>query len=173
MDTTYPSSYSTSDMDGFFMVLGATFFLIAIIGYIVNSIFLAKIFKKAGVEGWKAWVPLYNLWVLLELGDQPGWISLLVLTAPIPVVSLITLLVLAVYSAIAAYKIGIKFGKDGVFVLLYIFLPLVWVIWLAVDSKAVWKGNASEAAPAQPLAAQPPVNNDQTPPSTPSQPAAM
>ena len=32
---------------------------------------LAGMFKKAGVEGWKAWVPLYNTFVMQKLGNRP------------------------------------------------------------------------------------------------------
>lgn len=161
-DNTYQSTYYTNgDLNGFFVAFGLFMLLFALAAYVVNSIFLAMVFKKAGEEGWKAWVPLYNLWVLLELGEQPGWISLLLLPAFIPFIGALIALVPVVYSAIAAYKIGLRFGKEGVFVLLYIFLPLVWVIWLAVDSKAVWKGNNKPAAL---------PSNDQTPP---SQPASM
>lgn len=168
MESSYPSSYSSAgDLNGFYVALGGAFLLFILIAYVVNSIFLAKVFKKAGVEGWKAWVPVYNLWVMLELGDQPGWLSLLSLTVIIPIVNIVTPLILAVFSAIAAYKIGLKFGKDGVFVLLYIFLPIVWVIWLAVDDKAVWKGSSPTAA--TPL----PTNDDTQSPTPPSQPAAM
>ena len=150
-DNTYQSTYYTNgDMNSFFVAFGLFMLLFALAAYVVNSIFLAKIFKKAGEEGWKAWVPVYNLWVLLELGEQPGWISLLLLPAFIPFLGVLIALVPAVYSAIAAYKIGLKFGKEGVFVLLYIFLPLVWVIWLAVDSKAVWKGGDKKTPPASP-----------------------
>lgn len=164
-DNTYQSTYYTNgDMNGFFVVFGLFMLLFALAAYVVNSIFLAKVFKKAGEEGWKAWVPVYNVWVLLELGEQPGWISLLLLPVFIPFIGALVALVPAVYSAIAAYKIGLRFGKEGVFVLLYIFLPLVWVIWLAVDSKAIWKGSTQLTAQGK---------DDQTPPAAPSQPASM
>jgi len=38
---------------------------------------------------------------------------------------------------IAMYNISLKFGKESTFVLWAIFLPIVWLIWLAVD-KSVW-----------------------------------
>jgi hypothetical protein len=159
-DSGYQSTYSTNgDMNGFFVFLGIFTLLLLLVVYVVNSIFLAKVFKKAGEEGWKAWVPVYNLWVLLELGEQPGWVSLLLLPAFIPFIGALIALVPAVYSAIAAYKIGLKFGKEDAFVLLYIFLPLVWVIWLAVDSKAVWKGSTNPAVSKK---------DDQAPAQTPS-----
>ena len=58
---------------------------------------------------------------------------------------------------IAMYNIGLKLGKEGIFVLLAIFLSPVWLTWLAVD-KSVW----NDAAGAPRLDA--PVN----PPATPS-----
>ncbi|MCR6720687.1 MAG: DUF5684 domain-containing protein [Chitinophagaceae bacterium] len=32
---------------------------------------LAKLFKKAGEESWKAWVPFYNTWVMQKLAGRP------------------------------------------------------------------------------------------------------
>lgn len=151
-------------------VVGAVFAaigVVALVSYVVNAIFLGMVFKKAGVEAWKAWVPVYNMWVFLELGGQMGWLSLLVLLAWVPFLGFIPAIVATVFMCIAAYRIGLNFGKDGVFVLLFIFLSIVWLIWLAVDKTAVWK--PAVAAPKQP-------GNGPTPPETPaapSQPAAM
>lgn len=99
--------------------------------YVASAILLGRIFKKAGIEPWKAWVPVYNNWILLELGDQKGFWAVL---AIIPIVNIVA----AVFMYIAMYNIGLKFGKEGAFVLLAIFLPLVWFIWLAVDN-STWK----------------------------------
>lgn len=150
------------------MVLAFVLFsvLLALIVYVVTAIFLSKIFRKAGIEGWKAWVPIYNTWVLLEMGEQPGWLALLLLAGWIPVVGFIPALVTTVFLYIAMYKIGMKFGKGGEFVLLAIFLPIVWVIWLAVDSKAVWNGSKPAAD------ANVPPTTPADPPA-PSQPASM
>jgi len=111
--------------------------VIAVIAYVVSAIFLSKIFKKAGVEGWIAWVPFYNNWKLLEIGGQQGFWAILTL---VPIANYVAL----VYMYIAMYHIGKKFGKQGTFVLLGIFLPLVWYIWLAVD-KSTWNDAASTA----------------------------
>jgi hypothetical protein len=103
------------------------FFLILAAGiYVVNAIFLGKIFKKAGVESWIAWVPFYNNWKFLELGGYQGWIAILSI---IPYAGIVT----TVFMCMAAYQIGLKLRKDGVWVVLYIFLSLVWIIILAVD----------------------------------------
>lgn len=111
--------------------------IVVAVTYIVTAIFLGKIFKKAGVESWIAWVPFYNYWKLLELGGQQGYWAVLSI---LPVVSYVSV----VFMCIAMYHIGKKFGKDGTFVLLAIFLPIVWIIWLAVD-KSKWNDKGSTA----------------------------
>jgi uncharacterized protein DUF5684 len=113
-----------------FTLLFSLVVLVAV--YIMTSLLLSRIFKKAGIEGWKAWVPIYNNWVTLELGGQKGYWAVL---AFIPILNIVA----AVFVYIAMYNIGLNFGKDGVFVLFAIFIPLVWYIWLAFDS-STWKG---------------------------------
>jgi hypothetical protein len=119
------------------MILSILLFTLVLIAasYVVYSLLLARIFNKAGVEGWKAWVPVYNNWTLLELGDQKGYWAVL---AFIPVVNIVA----AVFMYIAMHNVGLKLGKEGAFVLLAIFLPIVWLIWLAVDS-STWKGRSA------------------------------
>lgn len=112
----------------------------ALIGYVIGAFLLSRIFKKAGVEPWKAWVPIYNTWVMMELGDQKGYWAVLML---IPVVNIVAV----IFLIIAEYKIGLKLGKEGAFVLLAIFLPIVWLIWLAFD-KSTWEGKGPAAQPA-------------------------
>ena len=113
-----------------FVMLFALVFGVAM--YIIFALLMGRIFKKAGVESWKAWVPVYNNWVLLELGGQQGFWAVLAL---VPVVNIVA----AIFIYIAMHNIGLKLGKEGAFVLLAIFLPVVWLIWLAVDS-STWKG---------------------------------
>lgn len=110
--------------------------------YVLVALFLSRIFKKAGIETWKAWVPFYNNWITLELGNQRGFWAVL---AIIPIVNIAS----SVFMMIAMYHIGMKLGKSGAFVLWAIFLPLVWYIWLAVD-KSTWKEHAAEKPAARP-----------------------
>ena len=37
------------------------------------------VYTKAGEEGWKALIPIYNVWVLLKIVGRPGWWLLLFL----------------------------------------------------------------------------------------------
>jgi hypothetical protein len=145
--TTTNSSVDAATAAGIIaFVMVFTLILVAII-YVIHAFLLSRIFKKAGIETWKAWVPIYNSWVLLELGDQKGYWAVLAL---IPFVNIAS----AVFMFIAMYHIGLKLGKEGVFVLLAIFLPLVWMIWLAVDG-STWKGSKPVAAPVTPNTDQP------------------
>lgn len=105
--------------------------------YLAIALSLMSIFKKAGVKPWIAWIPFYNSWKLLEIGGQQGYWAILTI---VPVVSIVS----AIFIYIAMYHIGKKLGKDDTFVILGIFLPIVWYIWLAVD-KSEWHDEASSA----------------------------
>lgn len=153
--------------------LGILLFIVifSLIIYAVSSYFLSRIFKKAGIAPWAAWVPFYNNWKLLEIGGQQGFWAVL---AIIPVVNIVA----AIFMYIAMYNIGLKLGKEGVFVLLAIFVAPVWLIWLAVD-KSTWNDAAGapslaarETPPTSPTdAGTPPVQpTPPTPPTTPPTP---
>jgi uncharacterized membrane protein YoaK (UPF0700 family) len=107
-----------------------TIFFILIVGlatYAIGAYLLSRIFKKAGVKQWIAWVPFYNTWKMLELGGQQGFWAVL---AILPVVSYVSL----VFMYIAMYRIGLNLGKEGWWVVLAIFVPIIWIAILAFDS---------------------------------------
>lgn len=136
-DYNYEATSTASDLDpatAAVLISGFIMFGLAIVlvSYAVTAFLLGRIFKKAGVEQWKAWVPIYNGWVMLELGGQQGFWAVLAL---IPFVNIVS----AVFTFIAMYHIGLKLGKEGAFVLLGIFLPIVWLVWLAFDDSK-WHG---------------------------------
>jgi signal peptidase I len=45
--------------------------LIQLIILLLPAVGLAKMFEKAKVAGWKAYVPFYNTWIMQKLGDRP------------------------------------------------------------------------------------------------------
>jgi hypothetical protein len=139
-----PSSVGSSgDAAAAALMFGVLGFVV-ILSYIIGAVFMGMIFKKAGIPAWKAWVPVYNSWVFLELGGQKGWWILLAL---IPFLNYITGIVAFVFLCIAAYRIGLNFGKEAWFVVLYILAGPVWLIWLAVDKTAVWQPLVAGAIP--------------------------
>lgn len=100
--------------------------LFSAISYCIISFLLGRVFNKAGVPQWAAWVPVYNVWKLLEIGGQPPYWAII---AVIPFVGIIA----SVFMYMAMHEIGKKLGKDNWFVLLAIFLPVAWLIWLGFD----------------------------------------
>lgn len=121
------------------IALGVVVFMI--LCYVIGSLLLGRIFKKAGVEPWKAWVPIYNMWVTLELGGQAGWWAIL---AFVPFVNIAA----AIFQYIAMYHIGLRLGKEGWFVVLAIFVPVVWLVWLALDN-STWQSDTAPVAASQ------------------------
>lgn len=112
----------------------------ALIAYAVSAWLLGRIFKKAGVPQWAAWVPIYNTWKILEIGGQQGFWAVLAL---LPVVQIIS----AVFIYIAMYRIGKNLGKEDWFVLLAIFVPIIWMGWLAFDDSK-WPTDKTKKLPA-------------------------
>lgn len=151
--------------------------IFALAGYVLTSLFLMKIFEKAGVQGkWRAWVPVYNSMIFLKLGDLSPWLILYaiggtILLSWVPVIGQIIGLAAFVLMVLAAYRVGQKLQKEGAWVVLYIFLAIVWLGIMAFDKSrwnsqvppAPWAGNAFfgdrtvwDGIPVQPSAAAAP-----------------
>ena len=133
MDYTY--TYTSSGIDsstsaaglGLFVGAMLIFWIIFIIGaYVISSFLMSRIFKKAGVKQSIAWIPIYNAWKMLELGNQQGFWAVLALVPLVNIASMIFLY-------IAMYNIGKKFGKEDWFIIIAILIPIVWFVWLAFD----------------------------------------
>ena len=83
-----------------------------------------KIFTKAGKPGWASIIPIYNVFVMLDIAGKPAWWFLLFL---IPFVNLIV-------SILVIAGIAANFGKGGGFVVGMILLPIVFYPILAFGS---------------------------------------
>jgi len=58
-------------------VLGGMFsavLMFALVFYILTVIATWKIFKKAGIEGWKSLIPIYNAYLLYKIAGVNFWI---------------------------------------------------------------------------------------------------
>ena len=70
-------------------VLGAVIsLLLVLVLYVWTAASLAAVFAKAGEEGYKAWIPVYNIVVVLQLAGLSGWFALLILVPPLYPVAL-------------------------------------------------------------------------------------
>lgn len=102
------------------------FFFVLIIFFIVCR---WKVFTKAGKEGWKSIIPIYNIIVMLEITKQP---TIWILYFFIPFVNL--------YFAIKhLHGLSRAFGKDVGFTVGLLFLPYIFYPILAFgDAKYVY-----------------------------------
>lgn len=138
-ETTYETTnagISVGDATAIFGSFMLAISVLSIVAYVIHSWLLGRIFKKAGIKQWIAWVPIYNTWKMLEMGDQKGFWSLLMLIPGINIASLI-------FMYISMYHIGRKFGKEDWLIVLAILLPTVWLIVLAFD-KSPWNDGAND-----------------------------
>ncbi len=111
-----------------FLTFVAVYVVVLIAAYAVMALSLSRFFRKVGVEPWIGWVPFYRYWKWLEVGGQPGWLSVLLV---VPYAGIATL----VFLAIGMHRTGLAFRKDGSWVVLGIFLPFVWCFLLARRSE--------------------------------------
>lgn len=117
------------------------FFFLAIALYVFSSLVLMKMFQKANEPGWAGWVPIYNVWKLLEISGYPGWLVLIPLLtsllAPIPVVNLITLAASIGLSLVLAVGVANAFGKNNALwgVVLFNISIIGWAVLAFGDAK--------------------------------------
>ena len=111
----YPTATGAGFIGGFF-----TFFMILIIIACVVLTMVAqwKIFKKAGKEGWKALIPIYNTYTLLQILNME------------PMLCLLTLVPLA-YFMLGIVKLAKSFGKSTGFAIGLILLGPIFEMILA------------------------------------------
>lgn len=89
--------------------------------YLFLAIGWYKIFSKAGLNGWKAFIPIYNLYVFTKIVEKPGYWTLLYC---IPYVNY----VFGIWSFNLLSK---KFGKDSGFTVGLVLLNPIFVYILA------------------------------------------
>lgn len=134
----FESFYSAIDLspEAAGAIIMATFAAL-IIGYVLNSIFLSMVFKKAGVPSWQAWVPILNIWKTLEIGGKNGaW----VFVSLVPFVGSIAFLIFII---MAYQNINLKMGYGTGMTVLALVFPFIWLIILAL-SKNQWNPNLGQ-----------------------------
>ena len=99
---------------------GIVFGIVGLAVLVVMIASMWKVFAKAGQPGWAAFVPVYNLMVLLKITGKPSWWIVLFL---IPGVNLIA-------AALVTIQLAKSFGKGtgfglGMLVLGFIFYPIL------------------------------------------------
>ena len=91
--------------------------IVALVFAILAIIGLWKTLTKAGLPGWAAIIPLYNMYTLLKVVGRPGWWLILYF---IPLVNV-------VIEIIVFLNLAQSFGKGAGFAVGLIFLPFIFV----------------------------------------------
>ena len=122
----YDSSYA--DMATFASVatlasLISTYSLIILAFYVLIIVAQWKIFTKAGQEGWKALIPIYNVVVLYKIIGLSPWLLLLYLLSIVPVVGWIISIALSIVSTV---KLAKAFNQSTAFIFGLLFLSPIF-----------------------------------------------
>lgn len=126
-----PTAASAADLSG--VLFGVLFALLVTAAlYIWIALALSAVFRKSGEEGWKAWVPILNSIVLLQLAGLSPW---LVLLSFVPILNIAAVVVFA----IALYRINVAFGYGAGMTVLGVLLFPVWASVVGWGS-ARWVG---------------------------------
>jgi hypothetical protein len=82
-----------------------------------------QIFNKAGYDGWKSIIPLYNTYILTKVGNQPTWVFVLLF---IPFANLVGSILISLGVARAFGK-GVGFAVFGL--MLFSFFGYMYLGW--------------------------------------------
>lgn len=93
--------------------------LLAVSLLIVVSMWV--VFEKAGQSGVQSIIPIYNMYILMEISGKPGWWLVLLF---IPVVGF-------VFYLLAMLALAEKFGRSALFGIGLFFLPMFFFPMLA------------------------------------------
>lgn len=125
-------------------LFGGVFMIVWLALVVVMIASMWKIFTKAGVEGWKAIVPIYNGWVLAEIAGKPGWWGIVGLAGIIPLIGIFASLAALVLFVIISIELAKAFGKDPAYAALLILVPIVGFPLLAFGDAKYTKPAAAK-----------------------------
>ncbi len=112
--------YEYTGDPGVFAALGIGYIIVMLVLTVFFIFCFWKIFTKAGQPGWAAIIPIYNIYVLLQIVGRPGWWLILML---IPCVNIVVMILVCL-------DLARVFGKDtgfaiGLILLGFIFIPIL------------------------------------------------
>ena len=141
--------------NGIVLAISLSFLAFSLLFLILYHVMLGKVFKKAGLAWWKAWVPFLNNWKLFEIGGQKGFWSIFLYIPALNIIGLVMMIV-------AIYNINLKFGHGVGMTILAALLSPIWLSMLVLG-KDQWNDSLgapslanAETAKAQPTEANVP-----------------
>lgn len=106
------------------MGFSLTFLLVPLLLAIIIIASMWKVFEKAGEAGWKAIIPIYNLYVLVSIAGKPGWWFIVILLVP---------LIGFIFYLLVCLALAQKFNKSPLYGVLLCFFGFIMFPLLAFD----------------------------------------
>ena len=104
---------------GLGIVGGIIAFIIVVIIYIYAALAYMALAKKIGTpNGWLAFIPVANTYLMSQMAGMPWWPMLLMIGFFIPFFQVFFIIAFLVFSLIWAWKIFEKVGRPGWWVLI-------------------------------------------------------
>lgn len=139
-DYGYASQYARSaDIAsvGAVAAFGTITMIVGLIGLVIavlQIVAMWKIFVKAGEEGWKAIIPIYNSVVLFKIAGLSPWLLLIYIGMCIPFINFLASIAVIVISAILCGRLAKAFGKGTGFAVGLFFLSSIFYMILGFGS---------------------------------------
>ncbi len=120
----------------FALLFSGVYGICALLFAVLIIVGMWRMFVKAGQPGWAAIIPIYNIYVLLQIVGRPGWWLILFL---IPFVNIVIGLLISI-------DLAKSFGKSAAWgiVLLFIFNAIGYLILGFSDAQ--YKGPAAASS---------------------------
>jgi len=114
---------------GFLMMMGAAMMVVGLVLYIYFAVALMAIAKKTNTpNGWLAFIPIANIYLMTQMAGMPAWLTLAFLLPFIPFIGGLAFAVVSVY---LFWKIAEKIGKPGWWSILLL-IPVVNLVIIGI-----------------------------------------
>ncbi|MEG2351503.1 MAG: DUF5684 domain-containing protein, partial [Bacilli bacterium] len=144
-------NYETTTSYGMFGAGFASMLIIPmIISFIISILIIIsywKLLKRAGKNGWEILIPIYNVYILLQIAEKPVYYLALFIVPFVNIYALFTMNI----------ALANKFGKTTGFGVGMTFLPFIFIPILAFGKNNGFEQSASEAPVVEQPAYEAPV----------------
>jgi hypothetical protein len=131
--------FSNNDFLNIFMPILAIIVIISLVILTMYTVFMWRIFDKAGIEGWKILIPFYAQWCFNKIIFGNGWFMFINFASLFQysnnsLISIMGSLILIGFGIAQMVMLARAFGKGTGFTVGLIFLPIVFLGILAFDN---------------------------------------
>ena len=117
--------------------VGPGIYVLYLVSYLIGGLAYYGIFKKAGEDGWKGFVPIWNIVILLQITGKPIWWIVMFF---IPFANI-------VFGIMMLNALSVSFGHGAGFTVGLIFLSIIFLFILGFSSNTYRGPNGIGAAP--------------------------